>query len=108
MSRVLRGVPVALIAITMISFASAQTDSPGAKGYPGLSRLPGSYIDSYKEAQFDSFTFTITEAGKDKKQPVEGQAPDRKHGCQEGQHDRTSAKTPKWALSSRQGPPTCR
>jgi outer membrane protein OmpA-like peptidoglycan-associated protein len=72
MSRALRGVLVALIAIAMISFASGQTDSPGSKDYPGLSRLPGSYIDTYKEAQFDSFTFTITEAGKDKKQPVEG------------------------------------
>lgn len=50
MSRVLRGVLVALVAITMISFASGQTDRPGSKDYPGLSRLPGSYIDMYREA----------------------------------------------------------
>ena len=34
--------------------------------------MPGYYISSYKESQFDSFAFTTKEGGKEKKQAVEG------------------------------------
>ncbi len=63
---------VALAALTIASTAFSQTDTQGSKDYPGLSRLQGYYIDSYKELRFDSFTFRVTENGREKKQDVEG------------------------------------
>jgi OOP family OmpA-OmpF porin len=72
MSRVLRGVLVVLAVITTISFASGQTDVAGSKDYPGISRMPGYVITQYRESQFDSYSFLVTEAGKEKKQSVEG------------------------------------
>ena len=55
-----------------VPFAFGKTDKPGSKDYPGLSRMPGYYISSYDESQFDSFTFKIKEGEKDKQQAVEG------------------------------------
>ena len=57
----------------MVSLASGQTDTAGAKDYPGLSRMRGYYISSFDESPFDSYAFTITEGGQEKKQTIEGQ-----------------------------------
>ncbi len=61
-----------LVALMTVPFALGQTDRPGSKDYPGISRMPGYYIDDYSESQFDSFSFRVTEAGKEKTQAVEG------------------------------------
>jgi outer membrane protein OmpA-like peptidoglycan-associated protein len=61
-----------LAAALTIPAALAADNCGGCKDYPGISRMPGYVITDYKESQFDSFAFTITEAGKDKKVPVEG------------------------------------
>jgi OmpA-OmpF porin, OOP family len=63
---------VALAAIAFISTAFGQTDRSGSKDYPGITRMPGYYIDSYDESKFDSFEFTVTQGGKTTKQAVEG------------------------------------
>jgi outer membrane protein OmpA-like peptidoglycan-associated protein len=68
----LRPLLVALAALIVTSTAFGQTDTKGSKDYPGLTRLQGYYIDSYNELRFDSFTFRVTENGKEKKQVVEG------------------------------------
>ncbi|MGD0293064.1 MAG: OmpA family protein [Terracidiphilus sp.] len=72
MKLILRTLLVALAALTIASTAFGQTDVPGSKDYPGISRMPGFYIKVFKEAQFDSYDFSVQEAGKEKKQPVEG------------------------------------
>jgi len=69
MSRFLNG---ALVALMAVPFAFGQPDRPGSKDYPGISRMPGYYIDSYSQSQFDSFSFQVTEAGKRNDQAVEG------------------------------------
>jgi hypothetical protein len=55
-----------------IPLALASDNCGGCKDFPGLSRMPGHSITRYKEQQFDSFPFTITEAGKPKKVPDRG------------------------------------
>jgi outer membrane protein OmpA-like peptidoglycan-associated protein len=72
MNKVLSGALVGLLALIAVPFAFGQTDRPGSKDYPGLSRMPGYYIDDYSESQFDSYTFKVKEGDKDKQQPVEG------------------------------------
>ena len=63
---------VAIAAFVITSTAFAQEDVAGSRDYPGISRMPGYYIYEYTELPFDTFTFTVKEAGKTKEQPVEG------------------------------------
>jgi outer membrane protein OmpA-like peptidoglycan-associated protein len=63
---------VALAAVAITSTAFGQADKPGSKDYPGITRMPGYYIDDYEEMQFSSFEFTVTAGGKTTKKPVEG------------------------------------
>ena len=72
MIRIARSTLLVLIVVMTVPFALSQTDVPGSKDYPGLSRLQGYNITSYRELRFDSFTFRIMENGKEKKQDVEG------------------------------------
>jgi hypothetical protein len=68
------------------SLALGQTDRPGAKDYPGISRMPGYCIDQYSESQFDSFSFHATEAGKEKTQAVEGRLYKFRYAAQRDPH----------------------
>ncbi|MGA2769188.1 MAG: OmpA family protein [Bryobacteraceae bacterium] len=61
-----------LCALTVVSLAFAQSDTPGSKDYPGITRMPGYYINEYKEAQFDSAAFKVTTNGKSTDQQIEG------------------------------------
>ncbi len=82
MIRFPNGVIVALVALT-IPLAFGQTDSPGSKDYPGITRMPGYYIAEYQEKPFDSFAFTVTEGGKQKEQAVEGHRYDFRYNLKE-------------------------
>lgn len=83
MTRFLNGVIVGLVALVTIPFAFGQTDSPGSKDYPGITRMPGYYIADYQETPFDSYSFTVTEGGKQKQQPVEGHRYDFRYNLKE-------------------------
>jgi outer membrane protein OmpA-like peptidoglycan-associated protein len=72
MKLILRSLLVALAAIAGTSTAFGQTDVAGSKDYPGIARMPGFFIGDYKYSQFDSFSFWVSEGGKDKQVPVEG------------------------------------
>jgi outer membrane protein OmpA-like peptidoglycan-associated protein len=74
---------VGLVALLTAPFAFGQTDLPGSKDYPGISRMPGYYIASYQESPFDSHPFTITEGGQEKQQPVEGRRYDFRYNLTE-------------------------
>ena len=60
------------VALATVAMALAQTDVPGSKDYPGISRMPGYYIADYHESPFDAFPFKVTEGGQQKEQAVEG------------------------------------
>ena len=76
MKVVLRSLLVALATTvflsTFISSAFCQDDVTGSKDYPGITRMPGYFIYDYSELPFDSYTFTVKEAGKTKDMKVEG------------------------------------
>ncbi|MGD1101840.1 MAG: OmpA family protein [Terriglobia bacterium] len=72
MRLILRTAMVGLVAVMMVSLASGQTDVAGSKDYPGISRMPNTYIRDYKYSDFDSFSFTVTENNREKQQAVEG------------------------------------
>jgi outer membrane protein OmpA-like peptidoglycan-associated protein len=61
-----------LYAITFVSLAFGQSDSPGSKDYPGFTRMPGYYIYEYKDTQFDSAKFKVTANGKSTDEQIEG------------------------------------
>jgi OmpA-OmpF porin, OOP family len=57
--------------------AGKLTDYKGFKDPTLLSRLPNYYLpyaSSFKEQQFDAYTFSVTEGGKSAKQKIEGHA----------------------------------
>jgi outer membrane protein OmpA-like peptidoglycan-associated protein len=72
MIRFLSGVFVGFVALATVPLALGQTDIPGSKDYPGISRMPGYYIASYQELPFDTYSFTVRQAGKERKEQVEG------------------------------------
>jgi OmpA-OmpF porin, OOP family len=88
MKLVLRGLLAALAATlvlsTFISNAHCQDDVSGSKDYPGITRMPGYFIYDYSELPFDSFTFTVKEAGKTKEVKVEGHKYDFRFNLKDG------------------------
>jgi OOP family OmpA-OmpF porin len=83
MSRLPSALVVSLVALMTAAFAFGQTDLPESKDYPGISRMPGYYIANYQESPFDSYTFTVTEGGREKEQPVEGRRYDFRYNLKE-------------------------
>jgi OOP family OmpA-OmpF porin len=84
MSRFLSALFVGLVALSAAPFALGQEDAPGSKDYPGMTRMPGYYISSYQETEFDSVSFKLVESGKEKEQAVEGHKYDVRYDLKEG------------------------
>ena len=61
-----------VVLLVLVPLAVGQKDRPGSKDHPLFTRMPGFFITSYTETEFDSYGFTLTEAGKDIKKAVEG------------------------------------
>ena len=72
-----------LAAFILVPFAFAQTDLPGSKDYPGISRMPNYYIAEYHETPFDSVPFTVAESGKTRELSVEGRRIDFRYNLTE-------------------------
>lgn len=72
MRRLLHLIAFTFVWVLMAPMLSGQQDREGSKDYPGISRMPGYYIEDYRESAFDSITFTVVENGKEKQVPVEG------------------------------------
>jgi len=70
MIRFLTGIFVGMLITVPLAFG--QKDVAGSKDYPGITRMPCYYISSYEEIAFDSFSFTVSESGNERKEPVEG------------------------------------
>ena len=74
MSQLSKCVFAVLIAIITVPFALCQSDQPGSKDYPGITRMPDTYLDTYRHLKFDAFDFPVaTVNNQDKKQSVEGE-----------------------------------
>jgi outer membrane protein OmpA-like peptidoglycan-associated protein len=72
MKLVFRTLLVALAALAIASTAFGQADFAGSKDYPGITRMPDMYIYSYRDIQFDSAVFRVTQNGKKTDQTIEG------------------------------------
>ena len=64
--------------------AYAQNDRAGSQDYPGLTRMPDTFIDGYQHTKFDSYAFPIKGGAGDAKQTVEGQMYDINYYCKRG------------------------
>ena len=74
MKLVVRTLLVALAALTIASTAFSQDDAPGSNDYPGITRMPNTFIQTYNHMQFDAFNFPIATANNSEKtQSVEGE-----------------------------------
>ncbi len=63
---------VFLLAFAMVPLVLAQSDLPGSRDYPAISRMPGYFINNYKETEFDSVKFPVTQNGQRTEQEIEG------------------------------------
>jgi outer membrane protein OmpA-like peptidoglycan-associated protein len=63
---------VALATIAVTSIAFGQTDRPGSKDFPGISRMPNYFIDGYKDSTFEAFSFPVTANKRNTQQSIEG------------------------------------
>ncbi len=72
MGRFSRSSLFVLVAVLTVPLAFAQTDTEGSKDYPGISRIPNTYIMGYKYSQFDSFAFPVLVNKQEKEQREEG------------------------------------
>ena len=59
-------------ALTIVSLAFGQSDAPGSKDYPGITRMPGYFIGEYHDVEFDAAAFKVTANGKSTDQQIEG------------------------------------
>jgi len=74
MKIIFRTLLVAIAALTIASTTFAQADADGSKDYPGIARMPNTFLQTYAHLQFDAFTFTVaTVHNQDKTQSVEGE-----------------------------------
>jgi len=67
-----------------LPLAFAQDDVAGSKDYPGISRMPGYFLYDYHESPFDSYEFTVLDAGKEKKVNVEGRRFNLRYNLKDG------------------------
>lgn len=83
MPRLLRVAFVAVCLLVAVGTVVAQNDLAGSKDYPGVSRFPGYYIAEYRDAEFDTYTFKITQRNNTVEQPVEGRRIDLRYNLKD-------------------------
>jgi outer membrane protein OmpA-like peptidoglycan-associated protein len=65
---------VALSMLTVASTAFGQSDTAGSKDYPGITRMPNTFLRAYTHLKYDAFNFPIaTVNNSEKTQSVEGE-----------------------------------
>ena len=74
MKLIFRALLVALATVAITSTAFGQSDADGSKDYPGITRMPDTFIQSYNHLKFNAFEFPVaTVHNQDQKQSVEGE-----------------------------------
>jgi hypothetical protein len=65
---------VALAALMIASTVFCQADADGSKDYPGISRMPNTFLQTYNHLKFDAYQFPIAVIHNQYKyQSVEGE-----------------------------------
>ena len=59
MKFIFRTLLVALAALTIASTAFGQSDAEGSKDFPGITRMPNTWLKTYNHLRFDAFKFPI-------------------------------------------------
>ena len=59
MKLIFRTLLVTLAAITIASTAFGQADAEGSKDFPGITRMPNTFLQSYNHLKFDAFKFPV-------------------------------------------------
>lgn len=72
MSRTLRLVALAFLAVLIVPGVFAQSDKPGTADFPGIARMPSFFITGVKDSPFDAFTFPVLVNGRNVPQKIEG------------------------------------
>ena len=69
-------VPIIALVTCLAAARALAEDCKGCKDVPGVSRMPGYYLNNNLnwDRQFDAFEFKVTRDGKEAKQKVEGRA----------------------------------
>jgi len=74
MNRILRRMYVVLLVVITVPFAFSQDDAPGSKDFPGITRMPNTFLQAYNHLKFDAFNFPIATVNNQYKyQSVEGE-----------------------------------
>ena len=59
MGRYSRSSLLVLVAVLTVPLAFTQTDADGSKDYPGITRMPNTWLQTYNHLKFDAFNFPI-------------------------------------------------
>src|SRR5271165_905672 len=74
MNRILRRMYVVLLVVITVPFAFSQDDAPGSKDFPGITRMPNTFLQAYNHLKFDAFNFPIATVNNQYKyKSVEGE-----------------------------------
>jgi OmpA-OmpF porin, OOP family len=74
MGRFSRSTLLVLVAVLTVPLAFSQPDAEGSKDYPGITRMPNTFLQTYNHLQYDAFKFPIaTVSNQYKYQSVEGE-----------------------------------
>jgi outer membrane protein OmpA-like peptidoglycan-associated protein len=74
MGRFSRSTLLVLVAVLTVPLAFAQTDAEGSKDYPGITRMPNTFLQTYNHLKYDAFKFPVaTVHNQYQYQSVEGE-----------------------------------
>jgi len=91
MKHIFRTLLVALAALAIASTAFGQSDAEGSQDFPGITRMPNTFLQAYNHLKFDAFKFPIaTVHNQSQYQSVEGERYFIRYNVKQG-FERTSA-----------------
>ena len=74
MGRYSRSTLLVLVAVLTVPLAYTQTDASGSKDYPGITRMPSTFLQTYNHLKYDAFKFPVaTVHNQEQYQSVEGE-----------------------------------
>jgi outer membrane protein OmpA-like peptidoglycan-associated protein len=91
MKLISRTLLVAFAALALTSTAFGQSDAEGSNDFPGITRMPNTFLQTYNHVKFDAFKFPIaTVRNQSQYQSVEGERYFIRYNVKQG-FERTSA-----------------
>ena len=91
MHRIVRSSLLVLIVVMTVPFALSQNDAEGSKDFPGITRMPNTWLQTYNHLKFDAFKFPVaTVHNQNQYQSIEGERYFIRYNVKNG-FERTSA-----------------